>query len=94
MCGCRVCLDQNVVVSFDPLYNPENPDHLPLPDFHVSDLTVHSHHSLAHPHSQRAFPICVLVLVKGGSESVKEEPLITMTHSVCDPVCSTIFRVR
>ncbi|EIE21073.1 hypothetical protein COCSUDRAFT_56993 [Coccomyxa subellipsoidea C-169] len=35
----RVCLDQGVVVSFDPLYNPENPGHLNLPEFPFPELT-------------------------------------------------------
>ncbi|BDA45095.1 hypothetical protein COCOBI_06-5750 [Coccomyxa sp. Obi] len=34
----KVCLDQGTVVSFDPLYSPENPDHLLLPEFPLFEL--------------------------------------------------------
>ncbi|CAL8469160.1 g8701 [Coccomyxa elongata] len=34
----KVCLDQGTVVSFDPLYSPENPNHLLLPEFPLNEL--------------------------------------------------------
>ncbi|KAK9908475.1 hypothetical protein WJX75_008501 [Coccomyxa subellipsoidea] len=80
----RVCLDQGSVVSFDPLYSPENPDHLTLPEFPVSDLTynwpsaVTNGDALGPGGSRLAFPS---LTIRAGSHL--DRHLSTLNFSYC-----------